>query len=223
MNREQGYQLPLFLDFNAPFTLEGFLGKKVDHILSMTGIILVCGIKASGKTHLVESLSKEAKRRGLKSHCIAADITCDLNSLYSIDEYDLVCVDDLHKVCGIREWEIALFHLANFMTDTQRKLILSSEKSPENLSFELKDLYSRIVSANRIYLRPFDDATRLDIMIKMAERKGFEISEEAAKFIISRCRRDMEEIARLVNEIEVETMRLHSKVTIPFLKKVLKV
>jgi hypothetical protein len=33
----------------------------------------------------------------------------------------------------------------------------------------------------------------------------------------------MEEIARLVNEIEAETMRLHSKVTIPFLKKVLQI
>ena len=54
-----------------------------------------------------------------------------------------------------------------------------------------------------------------------ANRRGFEMSEEVCKFILGRAQRDMHHLARLVEQLDVATLRHQKKVTIPFVKEAL--
>ena len=87
----------------------------------------------------------------------------------------------------------------------------------------MADLGSRLRAGDRVYLGPFDDKARLDFMRRAAKLRGFEISFDVGRFILNRSKRDMREIEALVEKLESETMRQHRKVSIPFVKEVLRI
>ena len=93
----------------------------------------------------------------------------------------------------------------------------------DTLKTKLEDLGSRLRAADRVYLGPFDDEARIDFMRRIAKLRGFEISFEVGRFILSRSKRDLREIEVLVKKLESETMKQHRKVSIPFAKEILRI
>ena len=183
----------------------------------------VCGLRSSAKTQFIKALFSEARRRELTTCFIETNISHNRFAFGEAGTFDLVCIDNLSEVCGIPEWELSLFHLINFMEDTKKKLIFGTSVPPDNLKLNLADLDSRVRAGDRVYLGPFDDSARLDFMRRTAKLRGFEISFDVGRFILNRSKRDMQEIEALVEKLEVETMKQHRKVSIPFVKEILRI
>ena len=225
MSKDFPHQLPLFLDYSAQVDDEfnEFVGNQADRILLSRGLTLVCGLRSRAKTQFIKALLKEARLRKLTTCFIKTNISHNRFVFEKAGACDLVCIDNLNKVCGISEWELSLFHLINFMEDTKKKLILGTSVPPDNLELNLADLGSRLRAGDRVYLGPFDDKARLDFMRRTAKLRGFEISFDVGRFILNRSKRDMQEIEALVEKLEIETMKQHRKVSIPFAKEVLRI
>ena len=225
MSKDFPHQLPLFLDYSAQVDDEfnEFVGIQADRILLSRGLTLVCGLRSSAKTQFIQALFKEARLRELTTCFIKTNISHNRFVFEKAGTCDLVCIDNLNEVCGISEWELSLFHLINFMEDTKKKLILGTSIPPDNLELNLADLGSRLRAGDRVYLGPFDDKARLDFMRRIAKLRGFEISFDVGRFILNRSKRDMQEIEALVEKLESETMKQHRKVSIPFVKEVLRI
>ena len=107
------------------------------------------------------------------------------------------------------------------MKDQRGKLVLASTLPVADLKPALADLSSRLKGA---YLVPTDelgDADKLEVIRLKAHRRGFEMSEEVCRFILSRAQRDMHHLARLVEQLDKQTLMQQKKVTIPFVKAAL--
>ena len=224
MSKDFFGQLPLILDYSAHADdYDEFIAGQANRILPRKGLTLVCGSRSTGKTHFIKALLQEAGLRNLTTYFLKTNVVYDHSYLQKAWDYDLVCLDNLNKVCGMPEWELSLFHLINLMEDKKKKLILGTSDPPDNLELNLADLGSRLRAGDRVYLGPFDDKARLDFMRRTAKLRGFEISFEVGRFILNRSKRDMEEIEALVEKLESETMKQHRKVSIPFVKEVLRI
>lgn len=225
MSKDLSYQLPLFLDYSAQIdrSYDEFVEHKADRIFLTRGLTLVYGLQAGGKTQFIKAVLKEAKLRKLTTYFVETNVPYDHSAFEKAGLYNFVCLDNLNEVCGISEWELSLFHLINFMEDTKKKLVLGTSVAPDNLEVNLADLGSRLRSADRVYLGPFDDEARIDFMRRIAKLRGLEISSDVGKFILRRSKRDMQEIEALVEKLEAETMKQHRKLSIPFVKEILRI
>ena len=223
MSTDSSDQLPLFLDYSSQLDIEEFIGCQSDRIFLSSGLTLVCGPQSSGKTQFLKTVLQEAKRRKFTTFFLEGNRSYDDSSFERAKEQRLVCLDNLHEVCGVPEWELSLFHLVNYMQDAKKKVVFSTSISPDTLKTKLEDLGSRLRAADRVYLGPFDDEARIDFMRRIAKLRGFEISFEVGRFILSRSKRDLREIEALVKKLESETMKQHRKVSIPFAKEILRI
>ena len=99
--------------------------------------------------------------------------------------------------------------------------MLSATKPVALLRVDLTDLSSRLKAAYLVGTDTLDDEEKLEVIRLKAERRGFAMDREVCSFILSRSQRDMHHLARLVDQLDEETLRQQKKVTIPFVKNAL--
>ena len=158
MSKDFAHQLPLVLDYSAQEDdYDEFIVKQANRILLGKGLTLVCGSRSAGKIRFMKALLKEAGLRNLATYSLEADDAHDHSYFEEAGGCNLVCLDNLKKVCGKPDWELSLFHLINFMEDTKKKLVFGTSVPPDKLEVNLADLGSRLRAADRVYLGPFND------------------------------------------------------------------
>jgi DnaA family protein len=141
--------------------------------------------------------------------------------LEGLEQVDLTCLDDVDDVLDQPDWQRALFHLINAVKDAGNTLIASSTNPVSALKLELGDLDSRIKGAYLLSTDQLDDEQKLEVVGRKARRRGFDMNQEVCRFILGRSHRDMHHLARLVDQLDEETLRRQKKVTIPFVKAAL--
>ena len=224
MSKDFVHQLPLVLDYSPQNdAYDELIVKQANRILLSKGLTLVCGSRSAERTRFMKTLLKEAASRDLTAYFLEVDDPYDHSYFEKAGDYNLVCLDNLNNVCGEPEWELSLFHSINFMEDTKKKLVFGTSVSPDKLAVNLADLGSRLRAADRVYLEPLNDETLMDFMLRIATLRGFEIPFDVGRFILSRSKRDTKEIEAVVEKLESETMKQHRKVSIPFVKEILRI
>ncbi|MBO6556932.1 MAG: DnaA regulatory inactivator Hda [Pseudomonadales bacterium] len=216
-----GEQLPLGLRLDSHARLEDYVGDASDRLHELTGFVLVYGPKSSGKSHLLQGLCREALDVGQSVIFLSSLNKLDPSVLEGLESRTLICLDDVDEVMGQPAWQQSLFHLINAAKDQGSKLVLASTLPVADLKPALADLSSRLKGA---YLVPADelcDTDKLEVIRRKAHRRGFEMSEEVCRFILSRAQRDMHHLARLVEQLDKQTLMQQKKVTIPFVKAAL--
>ena len=76
--------------------------------------------------------------------------------LEGLEAMDLVCIDDLHKIAGLSEWEQALFACFNRLRDNGTHLIISADCKPTQLPVQLVDLQTRLNWGLTLKLQPLN-------------------------------------------------------------------
>ncbi len=216
-----GEQLPLELRLDGHTRLEDYVGDASSRLHELAGLVLVFGPKSSGKSHLLQGLCRESLDAGQAVIFLSSLSQLDPSVLEGLESSALVCLDDIDEIIGQPAWQQSLFHLINAMKDQRGKLVLASTLPVAELKPALADLSSRLKGA---YLVPTDelgDADKLEVIRLKAHRRGFEMSEEVCRFILSRAQRDMHHLARLVEQLDKQTLMQQKKVTIPFVKAAL--
>jgi DnaA family protein len=178
------------------------------------------GAAATGKTHLLQAVCEEA---GDESSYIPLSMLSSTSPeiLDGLANRGLICIDDLHLVAGKPEWERALFVLYNQVLATEGRLIVAANAAPRSAGFELADLESRLSQLPIFQLRPLgDEETRQALQLRAAQR-GLDLPDETAQFLLSRSRRDMASLYRVLDKLDDEALRAQRRLTIPFVKEVL--
>ena len=214
-------QLPLRFRLEGHTRLKDYVGSTASQLQHLQGLILLSGGRGSGKSHLLQGLCHEAQEQGRTTMYLASLASLEASVLDSLETIDLVCLDDIDAVISRDDWQRALFHLVNAMKDSGGKLVLSSSRSVADLEVSLADLDSRLKAGFLLSTDQLDDEQKFDVIRRKAERRGFEMSDEVCRFILSRARRDMHHLAQLIEQLDEETLRRQKKVTIPFVKQAL--
>ena len=116
-------------------------------------IFYLWGASSSGLTHLLHGACHFAKSQSQASvYLPLAEVSGyePYALLEGLENNQLVCLDDLHKVTGNQQWEQAIFDLYNRILESNHHLIVSANQGPHELTILLPDLRSRL-SAGHSY------------------------------------------------------------------------
>lgn len=186
--------------------------------------IFLWGVSGSGRTHLLQAACHEAQENGLRIQYFSlADLLgfSPAHLFENLEALDLICLDDLQLIAGRDDWELSIFHLFNRLRDSGKHLLVSANLGPHQLPIQLLDLRSRLNSGVTFQLHSLDDFEKQSALQQRARRRGLELTDEVAKFILSRAPRDMNELFKSLSLLDDVSLTAQRKLTIPFVKQVL--
>ncbi len=178
------------------------------------------GAPATGKTHLLQAI---CDRAGDDSVYVPLSMLSDAGPaiLEGLAARPVVCIDDIDAVTGEADWEEALFHLCNQVTDAGGQLVVTARTTPRESAFELEDLRSRLSRLPNFHLRPLDDEQRVAALQLRARHRGFEVPGETARYLLKRSKRDMASLFGVLDKLDLESLRAQRRLTIPFVRDAL--
>ncbi|MCG4453828.1 DnaA regulatory inactivator Hda [Pseudomonas sp. MMS21-TM103] len=186
-------------------------------------LIYLWGGAGVGRTHLLQAACLRFEQLGEPAVYLplAELVEHGPNMLDNLEQFELVCLDDLDAVAGRNDWEEALFHLFNRLRDSGRRLLLSASSSPRELPVKLADLQSRLTLALVFQLQSLSDEDKLRALQLRASRRGLHLSDEVGRFILTRGERSMSALFELLERLDQASLQAQRRLTIPFLKEIL--
>jgi chromosomal replication initiator protein len=196
---------------NPKYTFEQFVigeGNRFAHAASLAvaelpaqayNPLFLHGPPGLGKTHLLHAIANYVQRYGSGLHVRYATIeefttlfvdavrarrTADFKDTFRTA--DVVLIDDVQFLAGRAKTREEFFHTFNALLDSGRQLVISSDRSPE----ELPDLEARLAERFRaglvVELEPPGVAVRRAILAKRARLDRVEVSETVLNEIAQR-------------------------------------
>lgn len=220
--------LPLVLGKHSRFEtfVEGRNSGVIKHLHAIGSdriscVVWVWGRAGSGKSHLLQALCARASwaRAMYLPFREARGGGCDL--LQGLGELDILALDDVDAVSGSRAWDEALFDLYNRLRENNGSLVVTSRQAPAGTMFSLPDLASRATSAVVYRLRPLNEEQLLQALKVHANSRGLDLSDSAARYLLSMVSRDMGVICRWLDDLDTAALIAKRRVTIPFISQVL--
>lgn len=183
------------------------------------------GEPGCGKSHLLQAFCKQAHEAGKSvayfSCAQIAEIQPEM--LEGMDQCDLVAIDDVDVIAGDEQWELALFTYIRKWRESSGLLLLSSNSKPADIAFKLPDLKTRISGWPVVYqLQTLSDADKLKVLQDYAKTRGLEFGQDVGQFMLTRFPRNLKSMLALLEKIDVAAMAQQRRLTIPFLKTLVK-
>ncbi|MBS0373365.1 MAG: DnaA regulatory inactivator Hda [Proteobacteria bacterium] len=225
-------QLPLVgVRLRAASTFESFVvgenGPAVAALrarASTSGLppLWLYGAPGSGRSHLLQAACARAgalgRRAGylpLASNWPSADIVAGLEQL------ELVCLDDLERVCGDPAWERALFALYNELGERGGCLAIAAAAAPLALPIGLADLRSRLAASVIWSLRALDEELQGAALSARARALGLELPEDTLLYLQRRLPRDLGALCDALDRLDAAALTQQRRLTVPLARSVL--
>ena len=178
------------------------------------------GEPGTGKTHLLEAACRAAQEQGYAPLYVPLAEKAGLTPalLEDIEQVPLVCVDDIDAIAGDAAWEAALFALYEHLRAQGGMLVLAARSSPVAAGLKLADLATRLAAGLVYQLQPLIDAEKIAALRLRAQRRGLEMTEEVANYLLTRFPRDMHSLFALLDKLDTATLVAQRRLTIPFLR-----
>ncbi|MCK9488211.1 MAG: DnaA regulatory inactivator Hda [Xanthomonadales bacterium] len=229
-------QLPLSWPAPAHYRLDHFDGQGNQALLALLGRmagpatddvesapLLIVGGSGSGKTHLLVATATAARDHGQHAGYLALSrwAAFDGDALAALASQQLLAVDEVEQIAGVREAEVALFDLYNRCLDSGCRLLLASREVPARLPLVLPDLGSRLAAATLMPLQPLPESARRELVGVRARARGFELEPAVIDFLFRHYRRDLPALLALIERLDRESLARKRRVTVPLVRAVL--
>jgi len=222
-------QIPLKLKLPVRARLEDFIARNSDEIItaarqvidsSQHEFLYLWSAERSGKTHLLSALCSLAEKSQQTVIYLPMQQADDLSPeiFDGLESADIICIDDIDRIAGHANWELALFNLYNRLRDGNRKLVVTSHFSPASIPVRLADLQSRLTWGISLGIATLDDTNKKQILQLRANHIGMDLSDEAVTYLLNHHSRDLDSLIRILDKLENASLVEKRKVTIPFLK-----
>lgn len=186
--------------------------------------LFLWGPSATGKSHLLQAVCHEADTSGLRcsylplsDHIFLSPDICE-----NLEQMDIICVDDLDAIAGQKVWEVALFHLFNRVKDIGHRMIFSANKNVSELGIILPDLRSRLSWGLNYHINVLTDEEKLAAVKLRARNRGMIVPLDVMQFMFNHYSRDMARLFAALDKLDKVSLAEHRKITIPFVKGVLR-
>jgi len=145
-------------------------------------------------------------------------VLLDPSAVENLDRYALVCVDDVQRVAGTEPWQRALLTLIDSLKQRGGGFVASARGAPAAEKRLLPDLVSRLSWGPVFQLVVLGDADKIAALQQRAQRRGFELPEDTAKFLLNRLQRDMSTLCSTLDALDTASLVAQRKLTVPFVK-----
>lgn len=212
-----------FDNFYSGQNQEVICALKSFALLTSHSYIYLTGHSGTGKSHLLQACCSTANGLGRRAFYLSLDALNDLVPavLEDLDHFDLIAIDSVQAIAGIKVWEYALFNVFNQLVQKGGHLLLAGQLPPKQLGLNLIDLESRLASGVVYWLKPFSDSHKMAALQLRAHQKGFNLSQEVAQYLLNHYPRDMTALFKLVDILDHASLSANHRITIPFMKSVL--
>ncbi|MDP2560296.1 DnaA inactivator Hda [Psychrobium sp. 1_MG-2023] len=186
--------------------------------------VYLWGAPKSGKTHLLHACCAQAQALGHSTFYIPFEMYASMSDavLEDLHNLPLICLDNIDLVAGNPLWEEALFDLYNRVKESGGKLIASATNSPNQNGFKLPDLVSRLSWGLSYQVHSMSDQDKLAAMQQRAESRGLVLADDVGKYLFNRLDRDLRTLFDTLDRLDKASMQAQRKLTIPFIKEILK-
>ena len=174
--------------------------------------LIVCGPFGSGKSHLAQVLKSLSY-----GNIIEAKDISDKN-IDQLSKNKCLIIENIE----LFKSETLLFHLYNMLLENNNNLMVTSKLAMSQISFELPDLKSRLLSMPQVNIGFPDDRLLKNLLIKQFLDKGVIVEVDVIDYLLKRIDRSFESISKLVSKIDFESLKKAKKITIPFIKNIIK-
>ncbi len=187
-------------------------------------LLFLSGPEGTGKTHLLNAACLAAREQGLTAFYVGLRSMPDGSQqmLEGLENIDLVCIDDLHKVAGNDRWEEALFHCLNRIRTKQGRIVLSSRQRLSALPFVLPDLISRLQGGLRLQLLVLEEPDKIRVLNRHADSLGIDLPEDVGRYLIRHSSRNLGKLLHRVEGLQQAAFVSKRRITIPLAREVLR-
>jgi chromosomal replication initiation ATPase DnaA len=162
------------------------------------------GPEGSGKTHLGNIWAREADAGSLNCKALSHETVARLaaGSRWLLDNADLV------------EDPVALFHLLNFVNQSDGALLLTGREPPQEWSRGLPDLRSRLAGLPGAALTEPDEPLLARVMLKLFADRQLKVPEGLIPYLVVRMERSFSMAERLVALIDELALQQGRKISV---------
>lgn len=225
-------QLALAVKLNDEATFNDFCWGENTHVQeslfnTLDGVgepfIYLWGTKGSGKSHLLQACCQKFGQTKTSIYLPLETLkSWDPTVLRELEMHDLFCIDEVDAIAGNPKFEEALFHLYNRIRDHGKSLlIMAGSTPPQQAHIKLPDLRSRLSSGLVMPLKELSDTDKFRTLTLLAKRRGFELTESVAQFLVNRSARNMHDLQHVLDKLDDASLAAQRKITIPFIKAIL--
>jgi len=224
-------QLPLGVRWRDSSVFADFLpGGNALAVRQLQGLdsgapvaIWLWGPSGSGKTHLLQASCARAAELNQRPVYFPLRQQAEFGpeAFAGCEQLDLVCIDDVQRIAGQPEWERALFNLYNGLQEQQGHLLLSADRPLVSTPWSLPDLSSRLASGLVLQLQSLTDEEQMQVLRGRARKRGLELPEETARFLLRHYPRDLRTLCMLLDKLDIASLAAQRRLTVPFIKQAL--
>ena len=197
--------------------------------------LFIYGNTGLGKTHLMQAIGNQMKNMGsgkkiyyVTSEKFSQDYINGIqsNKIKNFKEkyrkYDVLIMDDVQFLSNKGKSQEELFHLYNFLHDSNKQIILSSDRHPNFIPGLEDRLKSRCVSGMMVDIPAPDQESRVAILMTKARGNSFTLPKEMADYIASSVEGNIRELEGVLNTLIHQSQVRGRELNISEIKNLLK-
>ncbi|MCB0358821.1 MAG: chromosomal replication initiator protein DnaA [Bdellovibrionales bacterium] len=195
--------------------------------------LFIYGGVGLGKTHLVNAIGNAAARRGknvllVSSETFVNELITALRSNRMLQfkerfrSLDILIIDDIQFIIGKECTQEEFFHTFNALHQRHSQIILTSDKTPQELTGLEERLRTRFSSGLAADLQTPDFETRVAILIKKAEMLTIALPDEVAQFLAEKIDSNVRELEGALNRLHAVSMMHESPLTLDLAESALR-
>jgi len=181
------------------------------------------GPPGCGKSHLLQAVCAEATECDHPAAYLpmAQFGPMGVEALEGWSGNAIVAMDEVEAVIGNPGLERALFRLYNELAESGGALLAATDAPPSALDFALPDLRSRLAAGAVFQIVALDEAEAMAALQQRARRRGLELPEETARYLLHRVPRDMASLCDWLDRLDLASLAAKRRLTVPFVREVL--
>ena len=215
LNAPAQLSLPLYLPDDETFA-SFFPGDNPSLLAALqnvlrqdhSGYIYIWAREGAGRSHLLHAACAELSQRG------------DAVGYVPLDKRTWFVPEVLE---GMEQLSLAIFNLYNRILESgNTRLLITGDRPPRQLNLGLPDLASRLDWGQIYKLQPLSDEDKLQALQLRARLRGFEMPDDVCRFMLKRLDREMRTLFQTLDQLDHASITAQRKLTIPFVKEILK-
>jgi len=182
------------------------LGTKYNPLFVYGGVGL-------GKTHLIQAVGNEVIRRQPEARVVYISSETFVNEFLDSIRYkkkgfseryrtvDVLIIDDMQFIAGKEKTQEAFFHTFNALHQTNKQVVISSDKPPKSIPTLTDRLRSRFEWGMTVDIQPPDFETRCAIIQTKAGQQNFELPKETVEYLATHVQTNIRELEGALNQL----------------------